>query len=124
MFAHPLPSIPTHFQPTLIKNLTNPIRMDPKSYHFPYFPKRPLPGKPEESSPSKCKKNTLLQKICFSNSHSPKILKPKMLPPNCLTHYLATVSLFPSRKIDSKGICQKHKKIQKFGFNYSLFSHC
>ena len=53
---------------------------------------------------------TLLQKICFSNSHSPKVLKPKTLPPNCLTHYQSAVSIFPSKKIDSKGICQKIQK--------------
>ena len=68
-----------------------------------------MPGKHEESSPSKCKKNTLLQEIGFSNSHSPKFLKPEMLPPNCLTHYQSAVSIFPSKKIDSKGICQKSK---------------
>ena len=49
------------------------------------------------------------QKPIF-NSHSPKIIKPKMLPPNCLTHYLSTISLFPSKNIDSKGICQKIPK--------------
>ena len=67
-------------------------------------------------------KTTLLQEIGFSNSHSPKFLKPKMLPPNCLTHYQSAVSIFPSKKIDSKGICQKNRKIQKIDFNYSLFS--
>ena len=67
-------------------------------------------------------KSTLLQKNCFSMSHSPKILRPKILPPNCLTHYLSTISLFPSKKIDSMRICQTNPKIQKSGFNYSLFS--
>ena len=46
------------------------------------------------------------QKPIF-NSHSPKNLRPKILPPNCLTHYLSPYSISPSRKIDSKGICQK-----------------
>ncbi len=31
MFAYPLPSIPTHFQPILIENLSNPIGINPKS---------------------------------------------------------------------------------------------
>merc|ERR1711865_1066711 len=41
----------------------------------------------------KIPKTTLLQEIGFPNSHSPKILRPKMLPPNCLTHHMSTVSL-------------------------------
>ena len=49
------------------------------------------------------------QKPIF-NFHSTKLLKPKILPPNCLRHYLSAVSLFPSRKIDSMGICQKIPK--------------
>ena len=35
MFAYPLPSILTHFQPILIENLSNPIRINPKSIYFP-----------------------------------------------------------------------------------------
>ena len=31
MFAYPLPSIPTHFQPILIENQSNPIGIDPTS---------------------------------------------------------------------------------------------
>ena len=31
MFAYPLPSIPTHFQPILIENQLNPIGIDPTS---------------------------------------------------------------------------------------------
>ena len=68
---------------------------------------------------TKIPKTTLLHQIGFPNSHSPKIWRPKILPPNCLTHYLSTISIFPSRKIDFMRICQK---IQKSGFNYSLFS--
>ena len=32
-----------------------------------------------------------------------------MLPPNSLTHYLSTISNFPVKKLDFKGICQKSK---------------
>ena len=35
MFAHPLPSILTHFQPIMIENLSNPIRIKSKSIYFP-----------------------------------------------------------------------------------------
>ena len=35
MFAYPLPSILTHFQPILIENLSNPIRIKSKSIYFP-----------------------------------------------------------------------------------------
>ena len=66
-------------------------------------------------------KSTLLQKNRFSNSHSPNFLKPKMLPPNCLTHYLSTISLFPSKKIDSKGICQKNPKSKNPNINNPYF---
>ena len=59
---------------------------------------------------TKIPKTTLLHQIGFPNSHSPKILRPKILPPNCLTHYLSPFSIFPSKKIDSKGICQKIPK--------------
>ena len=31
VIAHPLLSIPVHFEPVLIKNLSNPSRMDPKT---------------------------------------------------------------------------------------------
>ena len=34
MFAYPLPSIPSHFQPILIENLSNPIGIDPKSIYW------------------------------------------------------------------------------------------
>ena len=37
MFVYPLPSILTHFQPILIENLSNPIRIKSKSIHFPYL---------------------------------------------------------------------------------------
>ena len=34
MFAYPLPSIPTHFQPILIEHLTNPIGINTKSVYL------------------------------------------------------------------------------------------
>ena len=46
MFAYSMPSILTHFQRILIENLSNPIRINPKStkihrYGQPCFPKAP-----------------------------------------------------------------------------------
>ena len=39
MFAYPLPSIPTHFQPILIENQSNPIGIDPKSeFSLRFYP--------------------------------------------------------------------------------------
>ena len=35
MFVYSLPSILTHFQPILIENLSNPIRINPESIYFP-----------------------------------------------------------------------------------------
>ena len=35
MFVYPLPSILSHFQPILIENLSNPIRIKSKSIYFP-----------------------------------------------------------------------------------------
>ena len=44
VFAYPWPSIPSHFQPILIENLSNPIGIDPKSIYRPYscliFPRK------------------------------------------------------------------------------------
>ena len=87
---------------------------------FFFEKKEPLLGRPQVSSRSwVLPKSTRLQKICFSNSHSPKILRPKILPPNHLTHYLSPFSLFPSKKIDSIRICQTIQKSK----NYVLIIH-
>ena len=39
MFAYPVPSIPTHFQPILIENQSNPSGIDPKSeFSLRFYP--------------------------------------------------------------------------------------
>ena len=43
MFAYPLSSIPTHFQPILIENQSNPIGIDPKSeFSLRFYPTKDI----------------------------------------------------------------------------------
>ena len=71
MFAYPLPSIPTHFQPILIENQLNPIVIDPKSeFSLRFCP----PDDINEQDPYSLFDVWCIEDIALTLNYEPKLL--------------------------------------------------